>query len=136
MVMMVGIMTVMMTVVMMSMMVMMMMMMMVNVSMFHLVLSLCSQLVLHSLYQVLHLKEKRIGKYSIFSLIEIADFEERKNFFKMQIHIHLLSPLLILLGLQLLLQLDQLPRLDLIDKLVTLLEQPVIEFSTQWVKPE
>ena len=135
MVMMVGIMTVMMTVVMMSMMVMMMMM-MVNVSMFHLVLSLCSQLVLHSLYQVLHLKEKRIGKYSIFSLIKIADFEERKNFFKMQIHIHLLSPLLILLGLQLLLQLDQLPRLDLIDKLVTLLEQLVIEFSTQWVKPE
>ena len=54
----------------------------------------------------------------------------------MQVHIHLLSPLLILLGLQLLLQLDQLPRLDLVDKLVALLEQLVVEFATQWVKSE
>ena len=54
----------------------------------------------------------------------------------MQVHMHLFSPLLILLGLQLLLQLDQLPRLDLVDKLVALLEQLVVEFSTQWVKPE
>merc|ERR1719507_1501166 len=41
---------------------------------------------------------------------------------------------LVLLRLQLLLQLDQLPRLDLVDKLVTLLEQLVVEFSTKRVK--